>query len=140
MSDILVYFASIVGIASIIGAIGAATDGIAIKFFKEKITRAKKWLWNTAEMLVVFGTVIALGVHDHFAWFHIVIACANSWFIWRIVHDGIIGWIIAGDWFYMGQGAWDRKMLATYQNNRYLYFALNKCFPWALLILWFFNY
>lgn len=140
MTDLIVYFTAIVATATIVGAIGAATDGIAIRFFERKITRAKKWFWNIIEMLVVFGVITALGIEDGFQWFHIVIACANAWFVWRIVHDGIIGWIIADDFFFMGSGAWDAKMLATYQNNRYLYFALNKCFPWAILILWFFNY
>ena len=140
MTDTLVYFASIIGVASIVGAIGAAADGISIRFFEKKITQAKKWLWNIAEMLVVFGAIIALGANDNFHWFHIAIACTNSWFVWRIVHDGIIGWIIADDFFYLGTGAWDAKMLATYQNNRYLYFVLNKCVPLGIFIAWFFSY
>jgi hypothetical protein len=91
-------------------------------------------------MLLVFGAIVALGADKGFHWFHIVIACANSWFIWRIVHDGIIGLILKGDFLYLGAGAWDRKMLATYQNSKWLYFILNKCFPFGLLIAWFFNY
>lgn len=137
--ETLAYFTFVVAIAAIVAFIGGVGDSMAIRF-GQKMTRVKKWIWNIAEMLIVFGCLIAIGIEDGFHWFHIVIACANSWFVWRIVHDGVIGWMIADDFFYLGSGAWDSKMLATYQNNRYLYFALNKCFPWALLILWFFNY
>ncbi len=130
---------SVMMIVLVVGSVGALIDIVQIQKGK-KISRAKKWFWNTVEMLII-GILITRRVLDaDFTWFHAGILWVSSWFMWRIVHDGFIGLGIADDFLYVGKGAWDSKMLAAYQNSKWFYFIANKCVPLGIFLAWFFSY
>lgn len=117
----------------VIGGVGAIIDVICIRMGR-KITRAKKWIWNIVEMLAIWGLIIVPAVKGGLPWGQQAMLCISSWFVWRIVHDGFIGLGIANDFLYVGKGAWDSKMLATYQNSKWFYFIANKCVPLGLFL------
>jgi len=139
MYEALKLFMWAIMVCILVGGIGAIIDVRQIEKGK-KITRFKKRLWNIVEMLIICVLITRKGLEWNFEWFHIAILWIDSWFIWRIVHDGYIGLGLKKDFLYVGSGAWDSKMLATYQNSKWLYFILNKCLPLGIFLAWFFSY
>ncbi len=138
MYEALKLLLSVIMIVMVVGSVGALLD---LRQFEKgkKITRARKWLWNTVEMLVIGILITRKGLDYDFTWSHIAILWVDSWFMWRIVHDGFIGLGLKNDFLYVGKGAWDSKMMEIY-NNKWLYFILNKCVPLGIFLGWFFGY
>lgn len=40
---------------------------------------------------------------------------------WWILHDGLLGVKLTGDWFYLGSGKWDTMMLEIFQHGAVLF-------------------